>query len=284
MKRLLKYGSIAVLLGLAACTLYILTLEPRTDRIWEDSLSRSTYITQNDGGYVLHNVRDWTYGPETILSQDWIDSMSVSATDITRVWFLLEPFSDWDRVGHTFITFEFADGNNLSFSVEARRESDEVYSAFQGLFRAFELSYTWGTERDLLTRRLLHLNHDVRMYHLTIEPEVAQTIFASLVERTNDIYQNPRFYNTLSENCTNVLAREMNIAYPQSVPKDISWYLPGTSDTFLMSEGFIEVKGTPEEMIGKHNLQNYRDTIVSIATSSPQVFSANVRSLLISSD
>ncbi len=280
MKRTLTITGLVVLAALCLFALSIVTKEPRTDRVWEDSLSRSTYITEDSGTYTFHYVRDWTYGPDIILSKDWLDTVTVSPANITRAWFLLEPFSDWDRVGHTFITFEFADGNNLSFSVEARREAHEAYSAFQGLFRTFELSYTWGTERDLLTRRLLYLNHDVRMYPLTIEPAVAQTIFASLVEQTNDIHANPRFYNTLTANCTNVLAAEINRAYPGSVPNDISWYLPGTSDTFLMNAGYIATTTDTVTMTEKHNLQNYRETILTVATSSPAVFATAVRAVL----
>ena len=277
---LLKFFGILLIVFIAGWYMLVGTKSPQSDLVWDDAASR-TVSTVTDGDILtLYDVRDWTYASGTILSKEWVEETTLNVDELIGVWFLLEPFSEWQAVGHTYLTLEFKDGNNISFSVEARREADEGYSAIKGTFRNYELSYTWGTERDLLTRRLLYLQHPLRMYPLKLEPEVQKQLLLSLAEQTNTLKEKPRFYNTLTANCTSILAKEVNTAYPNSIPYHISWNLPGYSDTFLMKEGHILMRGDIDETIAHYDLSQYRKEVADIATSSHSVFSETVRHLL----
>lgn len=226
--------------------------DAQSDRPWlsEQELAVTAAIN-SDESYTLYNVRDWMYGDKSVVSQVWKD-VTVHPKDITKMWFVLEPFSDWEAVGHTLLTFEFADGTTLSFSVEARREADEEYSALQGMTPKYELAYQWGTERDFVTRRLLYLDHPLRRYPLNVTPEQAQAIFTALIDETAFLEKYPRWYNTMLDNCTNTLAHEVNKLAPDALPYDISWNLTGYADRYLMKEGWINkidnsVKKTQEQ-------------------------------------
>ena len=276
----LKLFGILLIAFVAGWYMLVGTKSPHSDLVWDDAASRTVYTVNEENMLTLYDVRDWTYASGTILSKEWVEETRVNIDELVGVWFLLEPFSEWQAVGHTYLTFEFSDGNNISFSVEARREADEGYSAIKGAFRNYELSYTWGTERDLLTRRLLYLQHPLRMYPLNLEPEVQKQILISLAQQTNLLKENPRFYNTLTANCTSILAKEVNVAYPNSIPYHISWNLPGYSDTFLMNEGHIAMRGNIDETITHYDLSQYRKEVADVATSSYPVFSETVRQLL----
>jgi hypothetical protein len=56
-------------------------------------------------------------------------------------------------MAHTMMSFEFEGGDCLCFSIEARKEKGEGYSAVKGLFRQFELVYIAADERDLIRLR-----------------------------------------------------------------------------------------------------------------------------------
>ena len=177
-------------------------------------------------------------------------------------------------------TFEFVDGNNLSFSIEARKEEGEAYSALKGLFREYELAYTWGTERDFLTRRLLYLGNDVRMYPLELEADVVQKLFVNFVQETQSVTEKPRFYNTLTQNCTNALAHGVNELFPNSLNYDVSWNFPGSSDIFLMEEGLIATVGSPEDTREANDLTLFKKDIAELNTISHSKFSAMIREML----
>lgn len=269
---------------LAFALIAVMLREPRSDRKWTDEVARTAETEVSRGSVLIRNVRDFTYGDKTVASRAWIDAVSVSPGDIARVWFVLEPFAEWEAVGHTFLTFEFKDGSAYSFSVEARKEEGESYSAFWGLFRQYELAYTWGTERDFVSRRLLLLDHPVRMYPLAVDDAVAQSLFVALAEETQKLADSPRFYHTLSANCTNVLAEVANGLAKDALPYDLSWNLPGLSDEYLMREQFIGLSGSVADTKAAADLTKKRAKILEMAELPPEVFSEELRTLLGATD
>lgn len=266
-------------LSIAIFLIYRLTLTPRTDLAWLPEQEHTATAEIGDT-ITLRNVRDWTYSATSSLSHDWIE-VSVNPTTITGAWFYLEPFSTWEAVGHTFLSFTFEDGTALAFSVEARREADETYSAIRGLANEYELSYQWGTERDFVARRLVYLNHPLRMYPLELSKEDAAALFTTLTKETNELADTPRFYNTLAANCTNVLATIVNSHYPGRLMYDFSWYLTGYADGYLMRENLIATTGSREETKTAHDLTPFRAEVAAKATDDAVAFSAFLRTLLL---
>ncbi len=266
--------ALVVLIGFLIATY---AKSPRQDLNWIPEQSRTARATITDEAITIQNVRNWTYSAEEPVSRDW-EEVTVDPSTITRAWFLLEPFSDFKAIGHTFLSFEFADGRVLSFSIEALREQGEEYSALRGQFREYELSYQWGFERDFITRRVVYLDHPLRLYPLSLSPEESAALFRSLAAETNMLAEHPRFYNTLSANCTNMLAKMVNKHYPGTLPYDLSWNLTGLSDEYLMREGFIEMKGSVAETQAAYDLTPHRAAIKENMLRDD--FSAYVRTLI----
>jgi len=279
MRRLLGYIATILVLLLVVEFLYFFTKKPEANRAWLPEQSRTAYALDTGNLVTIFNMRDWTYGTSAPATTEW-RTVTIDPATIVRTWFLIEPFSDWEAVGHTFLSFELEDGSAYSFSVEARRETHETYSAVRGLLREYELSYQWGTERDFVTRRLLYLDHPLRLYPLELEPAASQALFRSLIAETNALAERPRFYNTLAANCTNVLAKIVNRHYPDTLPLHHSWYLTGYADRYLMDEGLIPSAGAPEETMALYDLTPKKEQVDARATSTPQEFSAYIRTLV----
>ncbi len=275
MKLVLRITGILILIVLVGAFVFAFTKTPQSDRDWSEEFSQtsSANITV-DGKIHITNVRDWTYDEGITISKDWRE-VTIDPTTIKRVWFVTEPFSSWTAVGHTFLSFEFSDGTVLSFSIEARREVGEKYSALRGLFNTYELAYQWGTERDFVTRRLLYLNHPVRRYPLTLDHDMAEGLFRGAVERTNALAEKPRFYNTFTENCTNALAYIVNGIAPHTLPYDLSWQLTGYADLYLMKQGFIELTDNSQDATrDAHDLTKWKTEIQAATTMQAKEFSA----------
>lgn len=271
-------GVILTLLAIGAW--HFFTMTPSADTSWIEDQSKTVTAEIDENTITLHNVRDWTYDASGPLSKEWID-MTVDARKVKQVWFVIVPISSWKAISHTFLSFEFTDGRTLSFSIEARREDGEDYQPFLGTFRSYELGYLWGTERDFITRRLVYQDDPVRMYPLTLPEGGREALLRSLVEETNKLAATPRFYNTLTANCTNLLANIVNERFPKTLPSHYSWVLTGYSDTYLMREGFIEIVDTSETRTqARYDLTPYRESIGYAGTLDPIAFSDVIRLLL----
>jgi len=259
---------------------FLLTRVPSHDRNWTDDHSVLPQAQVSDDVVTLYNVRDWQYGTEEPTNKEWLKEVTLNPREITAVWFVLEPFAKFKAVGHSFLSFEFENGEAYSFSVEARREVGEDYSSVAGIFPQYELIYAWGTERDFITRRLVMLDHPVHFYKLELSPEDSAGLLKTLARATEDLAATPRFYNTLTANCTNMLAKIINAKYLGRVPYDISWNMPGFSDSFLFKQGLITSDSTFEHIRESSLLTPYKNEIVEAGLQSTFQFSRKLREVV----
>ena len=281
MPKLLGGALVTLVLVVLGTALYLNTKTPLNDRQWDPLFSKlNTAAVQDDGLVLIHNLRDFTYGSSTVVTREWND-VTVNPKDIEHVYFFLDHFSSIREVGHTFVSFHLKDGSTVAFSIEARREATETYSFIKGFLNEYELQYLWGTERDLVTQRTVYKNEQLYRFPLALSQDQAQALFKGFVTETNALAATPRFYHTLTANCTNILAKIVNKYYPGTLPYDISWNLTGLSDYYLEKQGFIELGGaTPEEHRARYDLTAHRSELIENASLSSKDFTVLVAALL----
>lgn len=248
--------------------LFLALRTPRSDRQWEPALSRAPLFEPVTGGYLLRDMRDFEFGAtDKPTRAQWTDA-NINPEDLSEVWFFVEPFEAWDGAAHSFLSFIFAGetAQTISISVEARKEKGETYSGLRGAFNAYELIYQWSTEKDILSRIAVSLQHELYAYKLDVSPEQARAIFDHFVERTNTLHDQPRFYNTLTSNCTNELAKAVNSAFPNALPWHHSHILTGYSARRLYDLGFIKSEQPFEEVKARAAVSD----IIRHASSTPE--------------
>lgn len=254
---------IALLILATVFGVYILLKQPRADRDWSLPLSKVAQFEQTDteGTYTLQNLRAWEYGLEGALRKEW-ETAQVNVDQLEEVWFFIEPFAGTPLFAHSFLSFVFVDEEgerqSISISVEARKEQGEAYSPLRGVFRAYELLYVWSTEKDILSRIAIKLDHPLYAYKLQLSQDRAAAIFNHFINRTNDLASTPRFYSTLHSNCTNELAKAVNDAFPGALPWHRSWIITGRSAKWLHKLGFVGDEDMSFEALTKRsNIKPY---------------------------
>jgi hypothetical protein len=120
-------------------------------------------------------------------------------------------------IAHTLVSFGFDDGSHVVFSLEIRKERGESFSALGGFFRKFEETLVAADERDILRVRTNARGEDMYLYRLDIPRDKLRELFLGYVQRAQALDRAPRFYNTLTSNCTTVvfeLARRLDPGLP----------------------------------------------------------------------
>lgn len=244
MRILVKYLLLLFLLCFSVFLVYFFMLvKPSNSRNWEVGYETLPGISISSNQVSFKNLRDYHYTPGKLASRDYLQK-SFDITQLERAWFVFEPFqiqpfTDFKGVAHTYLVFDFNGSEPVAVSVEARREEGEQYSAWLGLINKFELFYVWGTEVDQTVRRVIVENNKLYMYPLQISREDTQSLFLRLAEATGELEVHPRFYNTLSNNCTNELAYAANRVSPNLFPLNLALFLPGYSVDELYKLGLI---------------------------------------------
>ncbi len=245
------------LLGAAAP----LTGPARMDRDWYPYLGRTPHVELSDGRFRVAPVSDWSYTREGPTAETYIEA-GYDIDQLRNVWFMLEPQPGSQLAAHTLLLFEFEGDRLLGLTIEARRERNEDYSALLGLFNTFELTYIWASARDLLIRRAVMLDHEVFVYPVTITDEQNRDLLTRLLERTDSLEMQPRYYNTITSNCTNELAMAAGFQWAPA------YILTGRSDEYLFRRGIIP----GESFEQAHARSDMTDFIQALNQAPPEAF------------
>jgi hypothetical protein len=188
----------------------------------------------------VHNVRNFDYVSESKYVPRYYDR-TYDLRQLDTMWFVVEPFSDFDGAAHTFVSYGFRNGTYLAVSVEIRKEKGETYSPWKGLVRQYELSYIAGDERDLIGLRTNHRRHDVYLYPIRSTPEARRKMFVEMLTRANALQVKPEFYNTATNTCTTNIVRHVNAIVREPIaPWSAAVLLPGYSDRLAWKLGLID--------------------------------------------
>lgn len=217
-----------LVLGSASCV----TGPARADRDWYPYLGRNVDVELSAERFAVAPVSTWSYAREGPTEETYTEA-AYNLSELREVWFMLEPQPGSQLAAHTLLLFEFEGDRILGLTIEARRERDEEYSALRGIFNTFELAYIWGSARDFLTRRAVMLDHDVFIYPVAITQEQKLGLLTRLLERTEALETRPRYYNTITSNCTNELAKAAGFNWAPA------YIFTGRSDEYLFRRGII---------------------------------------------
>ena len=245
---------------------------PSNARTWSGDQSRLPRVRFD--GHLVHvqDVRHFAYRSEYEFDERW-DDRTWDLDRLASVWFVLVPLSERFRApAHAFVSFGFDDGSYVSISIEARREAGERYSALRGLFRKYELIYVVGDERDVIGRRAIHDGNPVYLFPINATREAIRAIFVEMLTRAHALNEHPAFYNTLTDNCTNLLIRHVKQAVPDRIRAGIAAVLPGYADDVAVRLELIAGVTTVEEA-----RRRYRINDKARAAEHAPDFSARIR-------
>ncbi len=254
MKKIIVWIGLIIIGILIAYTILIIVRHPSNDRNWNIDQAILPTVTIDDDTVNIQNIRNFTYRSTTDYTPNYYDAI-YNISDITRVWFAVEPFLQ-TKIGaaHTLVSFEFNDGRYLAVSVEIRKEKGESFSPFKGMLRNYELMYVIADERDVLGLRALHRKDDVYLYPIKTTPERAQQLFVSMLTRAQMLQETPEMYNTMTNNCTTNIASHVNELFPERIPWDSSFLLPKSADEYALSIGLIDTNLPIEEAREKYKI------------------------------
>lgn len=229
-------------------------IKPSNNRDWNDDQKVLPTATIKGDIVEIKNIRDFRYASTTSYTENYYDK-EYDLNKIKRVWYIVEPFSGIPGSAHTFLSFEFEDNVFVSVSVEIRKEKGESFHPVKGLLNQYEIMYVWADEKDVINLRINHRKDQVFLYPMKAGPEKTRELFLSIIDRTNKLYTQPEFYNTLFNTCTTNIVKHVNLISPKTIPSiDTSILFPENSDWLAHALGLIDTDLAQDQIRGKFNI------------------------------
>nr|WP_199754556.1 DUF4105 domain-containing protein [Pseudoduganella lurida] len=255
-------------------------IAPSHDRQWADDVARLLESAVHGDQVTLRNVRNFDWRTETDYAPRWetrqYDLRQLQSADLYLSYWM------GPHIAHTLVSFGFADGRKLAFSLEIRKERQESFSAIGGFFREFEEVMIASDERDIIRTRSNARHEQVYIYRVKASKAQLRAVFLAYLEEAAKLRHAPAFYNTLTSNCTTVvfdLARQIAPGLPMDYRLLASGHFaeyaydqgalaPGYTYAQLQQRGHINARATQADADGADFSAAIRAGVPGI--SSPQ--------------
>ena len=231
--------AVAALAIFAVLVILFRRIPASNDRDWQPDVAVTPHATVNGELVTIHGVRNFAYRTETDFDARWEDRTydlgKLDSVDILAVYWTGK------AVAHIMVSFGFQDQDYLAVSIETRKEKGESYSTLDGFFRQYELYYVVADERDVIGVRTTYRQpqEDVYVYRLRAPQRNIRRSFLDYIQKINDMRVHPRFYNTLTTNCTTTILTHTRIN-PESPPLSWKILLSGYVPEYLYQLGRID--------------------------------------------
>jgi len=257
-RRIVVYP-LLILLSIIVITVVITNLvtNPSNNRSWNDDQNVLPFAEINNNLVTISNIRNFSYASTTSYIPHYYEK-TFDINKLIKVWYVVEPFSGIPGSAHTFLSFEFENDQFISISVEIRKEKGESFSPIKGLFNRYELMYVIADEQDVIKLRSNYRKDLVYLYPAKTTPAKVRTLFLDMIQRANELRDQPEFYNTITNTCTTNIVRHINTITPNRVPLlSLSVLLPANSDKLAYDLGLIDTD-LPFEKAREHYFINDR--------------------------
>jgi hypothetical protein len=238
-------GVLAFALAFGALLIWWQGIAPSNDHIWADDVAQISAGAVEGNRVTLRNVRNFDWRSNTDYTQRW----ETREYDLDRLNSVDMIMSYWTgpAIAHMLISFGFDDGKHVVFSVEIHREKTESFSEIGGFFKEFELSVIAADERDVIRLRTNIRGESTYLYRLRMPVSAMRSLFLAYIDEANSLVRTPRFYNTITVNCTTLVYHMMKriVGYlPLNYRLILSGYLP----EYVYQVGGLDQRHTLQEL------------------------------------
>jgi hypothetical protein len=222
-------GRIALLVAFAAIVTWWLSLRPSQNQDWEPEVATLAHTVRNGDELTVYDIRDFEYRSPT----DFTPHYDTRTFDLANLRGLDLFINYWGSryMAHPILSFDFGPQGHLCFSIEIRPRLGQAYSILGSLYRQYTIIYIAADERDVVRLRTNFKHEDIYLYRLKLPLEEVRARLTEYLDRLNELYDHPMWYNAVTENCTTSIRAQRQAS--KRAPWDWRMLVNGFADEML---------------------------------------------------
>ncbi len=250
-----KTLAVTIVFVLVGWSVFTYSVQPSHDRQWELGQEQLPAFQVYGDVLKVENYRNFVWTGE-FTAEPRYETKQFDLTKLVDLDVFISHFDPFEGLAHIFLSFGFAGGERLVVSLESRREVGETFSPLHGMLRQYEIIYVVGSEEDIVGARTFFRGERVYRYPTVATSEQARALLLTLGEDINSVFAEPRFYNTLFNNCTNGVTRRVEEISTARFPFTWKTLLPGYFDEVLYEMNLIQKSGSFSETKASRLIDN----------------------------
>lgn len=233
-------------LALATVLTWWVSLTPPSERNWAPDVARQVTGKVEGAILTLKDVRNFNWRSPEDFDIQW----EQRSYDLDRLETVDLFMSYWSgkTIAHMIVSFGFAGGDHIAWSVEVRRQIGGGFSPVADMFKANTLAIVAADERDVVGTRTNARGEDVQLYRIKVSPEKARALLLQYVGAANRLAERPQWYNSLFTNCTTVVF-QMIRTIVDGVPLDWRVMANGYLPEYSFEAGVLDRRHSLTELV-----------------------------------
>lgn len=230
-------AGITFVLAALALVYWWRNIRPSNNRHWMPEVARQARGCVDGNSVTIQNVRNFIWHTPDQFTEQW----ETRQYDLAKLESVDLALSYWGgpAIAHAMVSFGFSDNEYLVFSVEIRRKVGDAFSELGGFFKMYELSIVAADERDVLFVRSNIRQEDGYLYRVHMEQTARQSLLLAYLDEANRLVHTPRFYHTITGNCTTLIFRMLDRIVP-GLPLDYRLLASGYLPEYLYKVGALQ--------------------------------------------
>lgn len=228
--------------------------KPSNERNWAPEWAQTGWAEIKGDEVTIHNVRNFDWNLDGTFQERW-ESRTYHLSNLKGLDYFHDAFSG-DLMAHPILSFDFGKEGRVCLSIETRREVGERFSMVGGFYKMTELQYLFGDERDHILVRTNIRDEPVYLYRTKFDQKKTVETFLESIRAMNDLKENPRWYNVVTNNCTTSIRAQTPVE--KRAKFDFRILKNGRLDELVFERGGIVSGDLTFEELRKKSLINKR--------------------------